>query len=693
MGRKILTINDYLEPIEVPSKLLSGRDIIDAPMYSPLVREWYEEQIDYVLNGITINGKFWNPLIYHFLNFYYFPVQYIDRKTGEVQSYDEPGMPLFSRIDEYIFDKMWEAMNSSQHIALLGSRGLGKSYIATSIMNRRYNFFPKSDIIVSASMKTHVDTAWDKVIETLGAFEKKHPALKQKRITNSNTKLKSGEEVDTDYGKEERGYLCTYEKILYGKSPGKTRSRRPNIQLVEEFGAFPSTGLGNLKDVLAQSRGSNLIGGTIMKNFMMLMGTGGSISNDHAKEIFHKPDAYNFLAINEWDGMKTALFIPVQYKLAGTWEKNGVPDIEKALKINNKERQKLKDAGEFVSLQNYCQEYPQNTREVFLKKGTNRFNQDKIAQQISIVDTVEVSMKVKKGYFQYTKTDDNVITGVEFINNGIGPIFMIEEVQKSPEGKYYEDLYVMGLDSIDMGGNDSTTDEGSKLAALVKKRIITGDNKSTRSIYVCWYNERHPEVRDDYENVLMMTLYYRCKINLEYTKFNILSYFREKHMSRYFMKRPTIALGNIDGDKKSTLIGTPATADMIDHQDAKIIDYVNDYSQQIFILPLLEQLRDYHREDRTPYDLVIAMGLCELADEDYIGIGAKVEREYASTGMTKDAFSFSRNTDGEKKFGEKQDNKTTVQKYTYMSDITWIDETGKPRFDDELLDVMKDELF
>ena len=74
-------------------------------------------------------------------------------------------------------------------------------------------------------------------------------------------------------------------------------------------------------------------------------------------------------------------------------------------------------------------------------------------------------------------------------------------------------------------------------------------------------------------------------------------------------------------------IGTPASSEAIAHQDNKIKEYIDDYYYQIFFPDLLEQLRDYDPEDRRKYDLVIAMGLTELADEDYLGTGAEKEEK------------------------------------------------------------------
>jgi predicted nucleotidyltransferase len=131
------------------------------------------------------------------------------------------------------------------------------------------------------------------------------------------------------------------------------------------------------------------------------------------------------------------------------------------------------------------------------------------------------------------------------------------------------------------------------------------------------------------------------------------------------------------------LIGTPATTVVIEHQDGKVKEYIEDYYSNIFFLDLLEQLRDYQREDRRKYDLVIAMGLCELADEDMFGVAARGEDSPTSDFSV---FGYFTDEHGIKHFGKipKQENPEAenLTKPGALSMATWIDMSGKLRFDD-----------
>ena len=80
-----------------------------------------------------------------------------------------------------------------------------------------------------------------------------------------------------------------------------------------------------------------------------------------------------------------------------------------------------------------------------------------------------------------------------------------------------------------MGNLDSTsTKNRSALACLINKRIVGGQYFSqTSNLYVAKYIGRSDDVRDDYEAVLKLSLYYNAKMNVEYTKIGIVSYFKE----------------------------------------------------------------------------------------------------------------------------------------------------------------------
>ena len=696
-------LTDYLVNRPVPEELIKWRDIPNVHQDSLDMEAWYNELVEYALNGVWVDGEYWNPYMIYWLNIFVFPVPVMD-EDGEPTEDFETSHPTYCNVDRYLFDLLWKCEIQRKDFSLMGGRGIGKSYLAGCVMDREYRLFSGSWTVVSSTNEETTNEAWNKVEECLTAIEKKHRALKHKRITDSLSMKYSGEIIELPDGTtEDRGYLSKFEKIIYGKTSGKTRGKRPTKQLVEEFAAFPpSTQKGNLRSCMRESRGSWYVMGGIKKCIVMYTGTGGTVENDEAEEIFCTPKAHNILPTFDWpegqnkdakgEMVGTGAFIPTHVKRAYTWEKTGCPDIAKATAMVEAERAEAKhDTESFMGLMT---EFPMTIREVFTKRGTNIFNQDKIATQRINIEHGDVNNpKPGRGFLKWKKSESGKIIGIEWDPSPMGDIHILEhphwlsEAALDDEKEPMNNLYVGGVDSIDQGTMDSSyaTDnkKGSELAALIKKRIVDkGYFRTTSNLYVAKYTRRSPDVRTDWDNALKLAYYYNAEMNIEYTKIGIVGYFRDMGFYHLLKRRPTMNLTNADPNKETNLIGTTTGSGIIDHQDQKIAAYIDDYYDNIWFLDLLEQLQNYNRDDRTKFDLVIAMGLCELVDEDLMGKAArppvKISAGYVPHGYYTDPET------GYKKYGiipQKGSGKKELEesirleaeKYKRHGGVRWID--------------------
>ena len=88
------------------------------------------------------------------------------------------------------------------------------------------------------------------------------------------------------------------------------------------------------------------------------------------------------------------------------------------------------------------------------------------------------------------------------------------------------------------------------------------------------------------------------------------------------MKRPRATLSDI-ARGKSNQYGTPATAAIIAHQTDLIADFVNDYCHTIWFSEMLDELHRYNDENKRKFDIVAAMAMAELADEELSGVVPK----------------------------------------------------------------------
>jgi len=640
-GQEEVRLKDYLVYRPLPKAITALRDKPDVHPQSYDMQLYYRKIDKVMREGIYIGSEYYNPMFCFWHIMFIFEIPMYDKNNNPIEG-SEIGRPLYSTIDRYIFDLLWKGFKSRKYGAIMGGRGIGKSFITDAVVAWYYMIFDKQEIIVSATSDPIVEEAWDKVVDTIKLIEEEYPGYRQKQMTQSTKKIVAGEEYyDNNNDKKIRGSENEIRRITYADNPNVTRGRRPHFQHIEEFASFPShPSKGSLKNCLGQSKGSWKIMGSIKKAFVMMTGTGGSVNNKDAEDVFTNPDGFNILKVTEWteNPKGTGIFIPAFLKYGGTWEGTGVPNIELAMRQIVDSRKALEN--DPVAFTQELQEFPITLDEVFTITGTNIFNQDKISEQLT-----KLKVATKKpwlsGQLNYILDKEGNVTGVEFVEKVGGKIIIIEKPDRESDGQIMNNLYVGGVDSIDQGKKDSLVD-GSKLAVAIKKRISNSLFSRTSQLYVAFYNERSDDVRWDYENVLKLSMYYNAKLNIEYTKINVISFFREKKQLWRILKRPSIAIGsNVSGAKASTLIGTPATTAVIDHQDQKFADYIDDYYYQIMYIPVLEQSRDYSRENRTKFDFVVACGLAELADEDFLGRPASTtgtaSSELTMVGMYRDA--------------------------------------------------------
>lgn len=64
------------------------------------------------------------------------------------------------------------------------------------------------------------------------------------------------------------------------------------------------------------------------------------------------------------------------------------------------------------------------------------------------------------------------------------------------------------------------------------------------------------------------------------------------------------------------MIGTPATVKVINHYRELIYDFIIDYCYTINFIEIVDQLLRYSDKEKKKFDIVAAMGMCELGDEE-----------------------------------------------------------------------------
>ncbi|UJP64008.1 hypothetical protein [Mongoliitalea daihaiensis] len=595
----------------LPNQFFEARTPPKVDLYSYQNLEFYKEHLYYAKHGREINGFRFTGDYYWYMNFFPINLLVLD-KNGKPTDEEKIAFPYPCQEDDYLFKQFEEAKQSGLHIFFITARGYGKTFGVISIPAKNYFLHPLSHNFISASIDLHASATFKKLKESIEALEKLHPTLRMKRLYDSENYMESGEEIFTaDGNKETIGHRSKLEKIVYDKDAGKTRGTRPKFQLFEEVGAW--TGAASLKKCYGESLGS-FKRGSKMTCQVFFIGTGGQMESGgsaDARDMFNNPDAFNIYPVKQWGDRKTAIFIPAHYKYGGYWEDNFIPDREGAKKGLEAEREQKK--GDALTYYQFIQEYPFTPEEAFMVKGGNNFNTEILAQQK--IEITENGKKLGKLCNLHWKRQDGKIVGVEIEYTDKGEIWLLEEPELDENGKVFKNLYVGGYDGIDLGKQDTASGEGSKGALLIKKRMHSAQRSNNR--YVAVYTDRPKDIDDFYENALKLVTLFDCTINIEDTKRNIVAYFKQRKAMHRFMKRPRITLSTDPSlDKVSTLIGTTATAKNFGYGELYTAQYIKDYGHDLWFLPLIEQLIDFNMSERTKFDLVVAMFMTEIGDDE-----------------------------------------------------------------------------
>lgn len=596
--------------LAISPKFFEGRKPPEEALESPAMADFYATHVDRAMNGYSHNGESMTGDHYWYLNFWPIRLNLPDPNGGPlpIESLD---YPLWSQSDDYVFKQFEEARQAGLMSMLFTGRGFGKTYGVSSINGKGYVLNDLWKGVFSAAVDKHVNNTWDYFQESLTEMEERHPFLRRNRLLNSMTMIKAGT-ITYPNGMQKVKQAGQVEKILYDKEPGKTRGRRLNFQLFEEAGDWGCP--ASLKECLLASLGSWRVG-KIVKVRAFIIGTGGSVKSPQAEELFYNPDTYSIYAVTDWENRRTGIFMPAMAKLGGFYEKTGIPELAAAEEWMDAERAKL--AGDPQAQKRFIQEFPKTPREAFEQSGAAWFNRTLLAQQQTDLIITKTTPCAQRGHLM--RYDEGGAKGIRFIADDDGPFYIGEEPPRDPEtGKAVSmrNAYIAGLDSIDQSKIDSASPDGSKLACLVKKR--QGPISQTGNMYVAAYVDR-PDgpVEIAYDNVLKLLEWYDCQVNLEYSKISIVPFFRAKGAFDRFIKRPKNFLSDKEKENFSTLlIGTPMNDWTKNYGIQKVRSYVEQCAYLIRFPDLIDQLLNYQPERQTEYDWVVAMMLCEIADED-----------------------------------------------------------------------------
>lgn len=343
------------------------------------------------------------------------------------------------------------------------------------------------------------------------------------------------------------------------------------------------------------------------------------MSIDGISQMFYHPEQYNIMPYKNYDTEDgkpeiTAFFLPAhKFSLLSEYVDNrGVTNCIRFKEYHLKAREGLTDKDYLNQAAEYCL----TPREALSKHGDNIFDPVALSERM-------VQIKVQNNYIKPVRMqllwDKSVGNGNQKVIARESPssnLLIVEPPLTDESGQPYKNLYVAGIDSIDIGSGDSTSDSNrSDYCVVVKKRVFGMDDPK----YVAMYKYRPDDIRQAYDLTIKLLTWYNCKAMLEATRMGIKTYFDQEKKSHLLMSRPQFAL---TGPKKPNkkLIGVPSTPAVIKHGLELVNNFVNDYWFTIDYEEIVDQLLNYSYESKGKFDIVAALTMAEIGDEDMYGV-------------------------------------------------------------------------
>lgn len=598
--------------------------------------DFWDLQFERCRNGITINDYTITGDHYFFLNFYQLP-NLKTTKAGSGRNVDFPDFYV-AQYEWFHYLEMCKLLR--KNAALMKARGLGFSEMNASLAANMYTVRDNSNTVIAANLAKYVEDTLSKVWQALSFLNSStDDGFSQLSQVVNNSLARKASYIEMRNGiKVESGSMASIKGIV-ADSPNKIRGDRCDMLLYEEGGSWVNSTKAFIQgDALIHIQGEQF-------GFKVIGGTGGDSGAklEGLRTIFYNPDAFNILPYRHsysqtGDTVLTGFFLPAFSIVKGSYmDDRGWTDPVKGREYYDKQREKYINSPK--DLITYSAEFCYCPEESFNLEGENKFNKVNIAEQLTRIRALKQCPKIETGFLEYLYKDgvhsEQNITGFKWIPNNNAhikilehPIWMLPEEKDetgkviwSPPTEKLRNLYVIGIDGIDIGSGQTSeyTKDPSDFCLVVYKRVYGLDEPK----FVAIYKDRPHDVRECYKIAIKLAQYYNAIINIEATRQGIIPFARERKLLNLFMKRPRATLSDsIRNTNKQ--YGTPATAAIIDHQTDLIADYVNDYYHLMWFEEMLDELNRYTDENKRKFDIVAAMAMALLADEELQGTVPKV---------------------------------------------------------------------
>ena len=572
-------------------------------------KPWHDlwsREVERMNKGYTIGKYRITGDNYYYLNYYRMEVIDEDAISGGGRYYSFPKF-LSKQYEWFHYLEMAEILRLNA--IALKSRGVGWSEMTAATSVRPYTTKPAYRVVLTAFDDTKLTSlkrkCWYQLdwlnVNTSGGL--RH--VRQK-LNNDDTKRASKVSRDGT----ESGWMSEIHTIIADK-PGKIRGDRTDRLIYEEAGSNPILSASWIQgDSLVELGGQHF--GTKIG-----LGTGGDdMALSGLADAFTNPKAFKVLPFKNYDTYDgnpelTAFFLPA-HKFALVSKYLDARGVTNHIEFRNYR--------ESLSGQKYldeCAEHCFVPEEALAKTGANVFDSELVSQQMINIKIHGNGEKIVPTALEWDKNAPKY-SSVNSFESPSSKLFVVEPPLKDPEGKVWKNLYVAGIDAIDMGTDNSAEENDVSDFCIVIKRRVFGDKEPK---YVAVYKDRPRDIRVAYMIALKLLTWYNCQAMLEFTKISFQQFLKDRNKENLLMSRPEYAV-SVKVKKRPTkrLIGIPSTEAVIKHGLELISAFLSDYYYTIDYPEMLEELLKYTYENKRKFDMIAAMSCCEIGDEALTGI-------------------------------------------------------------------------
>lgn len=578
--------------------------------------QFWLEEIDKILNGLTIDGRFIPGRFYYYMNYKY---------MSTIRGVITPDM-----VDLHFELALYIEYCKKNGVNFLGPKGRRKGVseaFHTMVLDYGWRFEDAYKGGVAAGKQVYVD---DFLAKWRFADASLPPELSVKKLTDNDKEIIAGYSIKNEYGAfvEQGSFNTIYARTMH-TNPNMFKGLYLMDIISEEIGEHEKW-----FEFFSASKDCLMSGNKQVGSFFAF-GTAGNVNKGSKdfKRISEEAAAHNFVEF-----MITAKRF---YYYGGATERNrqlpleselykdykayqliGVEDTVLAEKDILARREKLLREGNIKEYNEDLQNNPLDKKDMFRKTITNNFNIDKLNAQQHAIDALP-HKKYSRYILDWDRTEEGMIKLPWKVNARPAlPTekndFVVYILDSEHPRKKFKNLYVAGIDSYNIDTSRTSKSLGA-MCVLIRQNTIADALKKAP---VAVIRTRPPRKEQYYEMCLKLAVYYDLIGNVlgDIRSDGILEFFMAWGAEKYLALRP-ISFESADAQQSSKYwfsINKHSKPLMVGVMQAHIEDYSKDiwFNSSIADGPnLIDELQNYDEvEIGSDNDLADAYGIALMQD-------------------------------------------------------------------------------